>query len=131
MKAVKGEEILLTTANKLGKLEEICRLLKEKNVNLRSICAYAEKNKAWFMLITSDNVKAKDILKDVGKIESRNVVIVDMPDEVGQLHALTAKLKAVGVDINYIYGTTSKPQESAITIFSSSDNDKALEAIAQ
>jgi hypothetical protein len=130
MKAVKGEEIFLTTENKVGKLEEVAKLIKESGINVRAINAYAVANKAHFRLLTSDNVKSKEILRKVGTVENKEVIIVDMPDEVGQLHTLASKLKEANIDLDHIYGTTSKPKQSAILIFSSSNNDKALEVIS-
>ncbi|MFA5271921.1 MAG: ACT domain-containing protein [Candidatus Omnitrophota bacterium] len=130
MKAVKGEELILTVENKVGKLEEVTALLKDKGINLRGISAYVIDGKAIFRLITSDNSKAKEILKSLGTLAAKEVIIVDMPDEVGQLSLIATKLKAAGLDLTHIYGTTSKPHQSAIIVFASTDNNKALEIIA-
>lgn len=130
MKAVKGEELILTCDNKVGRLDELTSLLKEKNINLRGISAYVVDSKAIFRLITSDNVKAKEALKKIGSLEAKEVIIVDMPDEVGQLSLIAKKLKDANIDLMHIYGTTSKPHESAIIVFASNDNNKALTIIA-
>jgi hypothetical protein len=53
-----------------------------------------------------------------------------MPDQVGQLKDLATKLKAANIDLTHIYGTTAKPQQSAIIVFSSNNNTKALELIS-
>ncbi len=63
MKAVKGEEVFLTTENKVGKLEEVTRVIKEKAINIRAINAYALGNQACLRLLTSDNTKTKEVLK--------------------------------------------------------------------
>lgn len=130
MKAVKGEEIFITTENKVGKLEEVTKSVMGNGINIRGISAYAVGDKAYFRLITSDNVKAKEILKKVGALQTKEVIIVDMPDEVGQLNNLAAKLKEANIDLMHIYGTTSKPNQSAIIVFSSNNNNKALELIS-
>jgi len=130
MKAVKGEELILTVENKVGKLEEVTKLLTEKEINLRGISAYVIDGKAVLRLITSDNSKAKEILKSLGTLVVKEVIIVDIPDEVGQLNLIATKLKAAGIDLTHIYGTTSKPHQSAIIVFASTDNNKALEVIA-
>lgn len=130
MKAVKGEELILTVENKVGKLEEVTKLLTEKEINLRGISAYVIDGKAVLRLITSDNFKAKEILKSLGTLAAKEVIIVDIPDEVGQLNLIAIKLKAAGIDLTHIYGTTSKPHQSAIIVFASTDNNKALEVIA-
>ncbi len=130
MRGVKGDEIVLIVDNKVGKLEEVTSTVKENGVNIRAISAWAVEDKAFFRLITSDNEKAKEALAGLGNIEIKEVVIVEMPDEVGQLDALASKLKDSNIDISHIYGTTSEPGKPAIVIFSCNDNEKALQAIS-
>ena len=130
MKGVKGTEILFTAENRMGKLEEVARLIKDSGINIRTISAWAVDDKAFFRLITSDNAKAKETLQSLGNVESKEVVIVEMPDEVGQLYKLAAKLKEANIDLTHIYGTTSEPGKAAIIVFSSNDNEKALKVIS-
>ena len=130
MKAVKGKEILFTGANKIGELEEITRMIKDNGINIRAISAWAINGKALFRLLTSDNNKAKELLQAKGTVEEREIIIVEMPDEVGQLQILASKLKGNGLDLDYIYGTTFEPGKSAVIIFAANDNDKALEVIS-
>jgi len=130
MKAVKGKEILFTGENKIGELEELTRIIKDNGVNIRAISAWAVNGKAVFRLVTSDNAKTKELLLTKGTVEEREVVIVEMPDEVGQLQLLASKLKGNSLDLDYIYGTTYEPGKYAIVIFSVDDNEKALEIIS-
>ena len=130
MKAVKATELLLIADNKVGKLAEISRQVKDNGLNIRAISAWAFDDKAYFRLVVSDNAKVRGVLQGLGKLEEREVLIVDMPDEVGQLFSLTSKLNDNNVDIRYIYGTASQPGSSAIVILSSDSNEKALEIIS-
>jgi len=130
MKAVKGKEIIFTGENKIGELEEIASIIKDNGVNIRAISAWAVNGKAVFRLLTSDNAKTKELLLTKGTVEEREIVIVEMPDKVGQLQLLASKLKGNGLDLDYIYGTTYEPGKSAIIIFSANDNEKALGIIS-
>ena len=130
MKGQKGSELFLTTENTVGKLGGVSELLKDSGVDVRAISAWADSGKAFFRLITSDNAKAKEILTGLGSIQEEAVVLVDMPDEVGQLNSLCSKLKDNNIDLIYIYGTTFELGKSATIVFSSSDNDKALDIIS-
>lgn len=130
MKATKGQEIVLIADNKVGELEEIACSLKDQGVNVRAISAWVFKDKAYFRLIGSNNEKIKEILGGLGTIEEKDVIIVDMADEVGQLFLLASILKDNDIDLNYMYGTTSESGKSAIIVFSSSDDNKALEVVA-
>ncbi|MDD3296411.1 MAG: hypothetical protein PHU64_03525 [Candidatus Omnitrophica bacterium] len=130
MKGVKGKELILTTENKVGKLEEIARAIKDEGINLRAISAWSFEDKAFFRIVSSDNVKTKEILQLLGKVEEKEVIIVEMTDEMGQLFSLASKLKDNNIDINHIYGTASEPDKSVIVVFSSANNNKALELIS-
>ena len=130
MKAVKATELLLIADNKVGKLAEISRQVKENGINIRAISAWSFDNKAYFRLVVSDNAQAKKVLGSLGKLEEKEVIIVELPDEVGQLFNLTTKLKNNGIDIRYIYGTTSQPGSAAMVILSSDSSEKVLAIIS-
>ncbi|MCP4652885.1 MAG: hypothetical protein GY858_05825 [Candidatus Omnitrophica bacterium] len=129
MNAKKKKEIILTTDNKIGKLEEVSAALKAADINLTSICAYSMEEKAIFYITVCGSEKATQVLSGIGSVETKEVIVVEMPNEVGQLQSLAAKLKDASVDLTYIYGTTSGDGIARV-VLSSSDNDKALEVIA-
>ncbi len=131
MRAVKGKELYLTTDDKVGKLQEIASAVKAAGVNIRAISAWGADAKAYFRLVTSDNIKAKEALQSQGSIEEKEVVIADMVDEVGQLESMASGLKEAGINLTHIYGTTSEPGKSAIIIFASDNNDKALDLLSK
>ncbi|MCM8773638.1 MAG: ACT domain-containing protein [Candidatus Omnitrophica bacterium] len=131
MKVVKGEEIFVTTFNKVGTLAAITEIIANAEINIRAISAYVVGDKAFFRLITSDNNKTKEVLsKNNYSWESKEVVIVELIDKAGQLYNLASLLKKANVDLNYIYGTTSKPLTETIIIFSSNNNDKAIDILS-
>ena len=131
MKAAKGIELILTADNKVGELDEIASGVRDNGINIRAISAWVFEDKAYFRLILSDYKGATKILSQFGQIDEKEVIIVDMPDEVGQLFTLTSRLKENGIDLRYMYGTTSESgKQPAILVFSSNDNDRALEAIS-
>ena len=129
MKVVKGEEIIVTVENRVGRLEEITGIISKEGINIRAIAAYVENNQAIFRIITSDNLKTKEILSQKGlKPEAKEVVIIELPDKVGELHTMAGKLKEANIDLEYIYGTTTTA-EVATLIFSSNDNEKAIQIL--
>ena len=131
MKGIKSKEIILKADNKVGELEEIAGAIKDNGINIRAISAWIFEDKAYFRLVVSDHDKAKEILQDFGGVSEKEVVIVDMPDEVGQLFLLASKLKDNNIDLSYLYGTTSESGgKPAIIVFSSDNNEKALKVIS-
>ena len=130
MKAVKATELFIDTDNKVGVLMNIANLVSSANINIRAISAWAFDTKAFFRLITSNTQATRDILRENKySFEEKEVVVVELPDRIGELTNLSTKLKEAGVDLIYTYGTTSKPEGEAIIVLSSNNNDKALEVI--
>ena len=130
MKVVKGEEIIIAVENKVGRLEEITGIISKEGINIRAIVAYVENKQAIFRIITSDNLKTKEILLQKGlKPEAKEVVIVELPDKIGELYKMAGKFKEANIDLEYIYGTTTTA-EVATLIFSSNNNEKAIEILA-
>jgi len=131
MKAAKGKEILLSAANRVGELADIAQILKENDISLQAISAWVFEDRAFFRLISPDSEKLKKILKDKGALDEKEVVIVDLPNKAGQLFSLASKLTDAQVDVKYVYGSSSQLEKSAIIVFASDNNDKALEVITE
>jgi len=86
MKAVKSRELLVKTENRVGALANLSGIIGSSGVNIRAISAWSVGNDAFFRLITSDNLKTKNTLKDNGySYEENDVIIVELPDNVGEL----------------------------------------------
>ena len=130
MKVRKIKEIHATAENKVGLLAQVSSAIASAGVNIAAVCAYAEGNKAYFMLVTEDSVKAVAALKERGyKAEEKDVVEVKLENNVGALEGIAKKLAAAGVDLNYIYGTVGEGNAPATIIFSSNADGKAMEVL--
>lgn len=129
-----GKEILVTVVNKIGVLADMSKLLADAGINIEAVAGYAaEGNKAEIILITTDNLRAADALKEKGytSIEEREVIMFDLKNQPGALKSVTAKLAAEGLDIKYIYGTTCSAGCPAKIVLSTSNNEKALLALKE
>jgi len=130
MRAVKAQEVLITVENKVGALTHVLDLLTAADINIKSVSAWVVDNMASFRLITAENLQAQDVLSGYSySIEEKDVVVVVLPDQIGELKGLTVELKEADIDILYLYGTTSKSEKDAILIFSTNNNDKAVEVL--
>ncbi len=130
MHNVKEEtELHVTTPNEPGITGRVLGTLANAGVNLRALRAHAEGNKGIFLLITSDNVKAEKALKVLRyKVKTRKVVTVEIEDRIGAGAEIGVLLGNAAIDIDYCYGTSSGAG-SAILVFQTNDNKKALETL--
>ena len=131
MEAVrKGKEIRVITENKVGVLSQITGYISDEGVNIEDICAYATGDQALFYLITDNNEKVKKILSEKGyNVEEKEVVILSLENRPGALSKVSARLKEEGINLHYIYGTTCDGGERTTVVFSSDNNEKAVEVL--
>ncbi|MDD5069638.1 MAG: ACT domain-containing protein [Candidatus Omnitrophica bacterium] len=129
MNAVKADELTFVLDDCPGKLRDVTALIKELDVFIRAINAVSENGKSRLRIISSDNSKLKERFQGDFEVESKPVIIVQLADKVGTIFSIAGALAEQGININYIYSTTVNPNETAIVVFSSSDNDQALEIL--
>lgn len=128
-KAKKSKQLSLTMPNRVGLLSEVTTALSGAKVDIRAICAYAMEDKAYFMLLTDSNAKAKKALSSAGaQIAEEDVVTVEMLNRVGELQKVAKKIADAGIDISYMYGTAGTGK-SSICVFKTADDKKAIKVI--
>lgn len=123
-----GKEIVITVANKIGILADLSKILADHGINLEAVAGYTKENEARIMLVTEDNLRAKDALTKAGyKAAKENpVLMLTLENKTGALKLLAAKLASEQIDINYVYGTTCMSACPARLILSTNNNEKAL-----
>lgn len=128
-KALKTKQLSFTMPDKAGLLLEVTTALSGAKISISAICAYGMDNKAYFMLTTDSNAKARKALaKLAGRIDEEDVIGIEMPDRVGELQKVAKKIADAGINIVYMYGTTGAGRSSTC-IFKTSDDKKAIKAI--
>jgi hypothetical protein len=130
-KATKTKQLIFEIKNRVGALAELSSLLSAARVNIKAICAYSMGKKGYFMLVTSNNTKAKRMLAKLKiKASSEDVIAVEMSNRAGQLKKTTAKVSEAGIDIKYMYGTAGTGK-TAICVFKTANDNKAIKVIRQ
>ncbi|MEW6675632.1 MAG: ACT domain-containing protein [Nitrospirota bacterium] len=128
-RAEKLKQLSFTMPNRVGLLSEVSTAIAGAKVNINAICAYVMEDKAYFMLSTDSNAKAKKALGSLGvEIKEEDVIAVEMPNRVGELQKVAKKIADAGIDINYMYGTAGAGKSSTC-VFKTVDDKKALRVI--
>ncbi len=128
-KAKKSKQLSITMPDRVGLLSEISTAISNAKVNMYAICAYGMEGKAYFMVVTDSNAKAKKALSPLGgEIEEEDVVTVEMPNRVGELQKVAKRIADAGINIIYMYGTAGTGK-SSICVFKTADDKKAIKVI--
>ncbi len=123
-------ELRVVVEDRLGILSEITELIAGKRINIENICSYSVGDKAFFHLITDDNAAAAAALAERGfRAEELDVIVVWLWDRPGSLAVVARTLREKGVNLHYLYGTTSALEKRMAAVFSSDDNSLALESL--
>lgn len=125
-----GRELVVKTPDEVGMLGKVSAAISKSGVNVMAICAYGMEGKAYFMLLTSDNTKAAEALNPLNfSIQEHDVVMVDLENKVGALEEVSKKLASLGINLEYIYGTTSLGGGGCFLVLSSDNNDELIRAL--
>jgi hypothetical protein len=127
---MKVEQISIFLENKPGGLEEVTRLLKEAEVNIRTLSMADTTDFGILRLIVNDVEKASRVLKENGLRFSRTAVVaVEVPDRPGGLHGILAVLTKNGINVEYLYAFVERSGENAVIIFRFDAPETAIEVL--
>jgi hypothetical protein len=128
-KATKAKQLTFYKANKVGLLAEISAVLAVADVNITGLCAYQMNKRAYFMMITDNNPKAKRALKKIKTTAKEEpVILVEMPNKVGEIEKVSAMMSEAGIDIKYMYGTAGS-KRSTFCVVKTDKDAKAIKVI--
>ena len=129
---MKVEQISVFLENKPGSMEHVTRILKEANVNIRTLSLADTSDFGILRLIVNDVGKANRVLKENGLSVSRTpVVAVEVPDRPGGLHGILDALSGHEINIEYLYAFVEKSGENAVIIFRFDDPDAAIKVLME
>ena len=115
-------------------------LFKARGKSLKRIASAASynsmrKDSAEFALIrflAGDTDKAVDILSRHGYVfDIMPVIAVELENKPGTLAEMATKFGEEGININYVYGSVSSPDEKCLFVFSPEDIDLAARIFSE
>ncbi len=125
------KQIAVFLENKEGRVSACCKVLKEADVNLRSMSIADTKEFGILRIITDDNEKALAALKGAGFLSSIvELVGLEVPDKAGALADLLIALNDGGVNIEYMYSFAGADNHAQIG-FKTATPDKAVDILVK
>lgn len=123
------KQLTVFIENRAGRLEEVAKVLKDNDINIKSMSLADTSDYGLLRFILSDADKAVSVLKEAGfSAMATDVIAVKLTQQVGQLSELLNVLSNADVNVEYMYGLTSDDQ-SAFIVLKTNDQTKALDAI--
>ncbi len=127
---MKVEQISIFLENKPGGLENVTRILRDANINIRTLAVADTSDFGIVRLIVDHVADANRVLKENGYTVSRtNVVAVEVPDQPGGLHSILEVLANAAINIEYMYAFVEKSGQNAVMLFRFDNPDAAIDVL--
>ncbi len=127
---MKVEQLSIFLENKPGGLEQVTRILKDAEINIRTLSLADTTDFGILRLIVNDVDAAALVLKTQGlRVSRTTVVAVEVPDRPGGLHGILEVLSRNGINVEYLYAFVEKSGQNAVIIFRFDDPDTAIEVL--
>ena len=111
-------QISVFLENRKGRLADLTRILAEKQVNLKALSLADTQDFGMLRIIVNDPDRCLEILRANGfVVQETEVVGVEVQDKPGGLSKILDILNKNDINIEYIYATVERKQDSAIVIF--------------
>ncbi len=120
-------EISIFLENKIGHFERITRILKEGEINIRSMSINDTAN-GWGILnlLVNNPEKAYKVLEEAGvSVALKEIIALEMKDQAGGLNELLLKVAQAKVNFNNANGRIIEATKSAILILDVPDIDES------
>lgn len=126
------EQISVFLENKPGTLQQATRVLKDANINIRTLSVAETADFGILRLIVNDVEKANKVLKDSGfQVSKTLVVAVEVPDRPGGLHSVMEAVSKEGINVEYLYAFVEKSGENAVILFRFDNPEKAIDILTK
>ena len=127
---MKLQQMSVFLENKPGRLMEACAALSDAGVNVEATSLVEAGEFGVLRVLAKDSDAAFEALKGRFTAKKTSALAVQIPDEAGALTKLLGVIAANdGLNVEYMYGFTSKKRGVAAIILSMNDVDRALEVL--
>ena len=125
----KGTQLTVYIDNRKGTLVALAAFLGRHGVNIYGLTLADTEGHGHVRLIVDDTEKARQLVEDSGElVAAREVLLIRVPNEPGELSRVLNALAARGINIEYGYSSGGPGEEKAM-VFVPSDIAAALDAL--
>jgi hypothetical protein len=127
LKAIQGKEVVVQIVNRSGVLADLARYLADRGLDLLALNASVDGGVATIRLVTDDNLRADDVLREHGySPHEEDVILLTIPHKPGMLHRVSEILAEAMIDPHHIYATTMDTDGNCSIVLHTENDDQAL-----
>lgn len=127
LKAKRGKEVVVKVTNRIGILADMLKYIADRGVNLLAVSAGVVDDQAVIRLVTDDNLRVDDILREHGyNPHEEHVVLLTVPHKPGMLHRVSEILAEAVIDTHHIYASSTQTDGDCCVVLHTANDDQAL-----
>ncbi len=113
----RAKQLTLCLSNKPGTLAAACRALADAKVNILALSVSENTEASLVRMVVDDTRVGARALEEAGYgVIQTPVRLVELPNKVGALAEMTARLKERKVNISLIYGSAAAGRNKAVLV---------------
>ena len=127
LKAIQGKEVVVQIVNRSGVLADLARSLADRGLDLLALNASVVGDLATIRLVTDDNLRTDDVLREHGySPHEEDVILLTISHKPGMLHRVSEILAEAMIDTHHIYSTTMNTDGNCSIVLHTANDDQAL-----
>lgn len=112
-----------------GQLQEVTQRLAKEDVNIDGIGALATGGAGLVEIVPDDAATARSAIEGAGvDVEPVDAIVVDVPDEPGQLDQRLQDLAREGINVEALFPVSGSPSRLAFTV---DDTERAQQIVGE
>ena len=123
-------QISVFLSNRKGRLAEVTKLLADNGIDIKALSIADTAEYGALRIITDNNDKAIEILKNGGFVTKINHVLgIEIPNEPGALSKVLYAFEENNISVEYIYAFVGIQGKNAKVIIRVNDNEHGTEVL--
>ena len=117
--------------NRPGTLSRTCQALAAAKINIEALSILDTVDHAIVRMIVDKPKEAEQVLsKQNAMVQRHDVVVMDVPNQVGALAQIAERLAQAGINMEYAYCTSSGEHNAGAIVLRTNDLEATINALS-
>ena len=117
--------------NRPGTLSRTCQALAAAKINIEALSILDTVDHAIVRMIVDKPKEAEQVLsKQNAMVQRHDVIVMDVPNQVGALAQIAERLAQAGINMEYAYCTSSSQHNAGAIVLRTNDLEATINALS-
>jgi hypothetical protein len=117
--------------NRPGMLARTCQALAKAKINILALSILDTVDHAIVRMVVDKPKEAEQVLSGLpAMVQRRDVVVMDVPNQVGALASIAEQLAEAGINLEYAYCTASSSHSEGAIVLRTNDLEATINALS-